>query len=301
MQTKTVTNGGRRLPGLMMFVVVLLLTSGLGYAVTAMGAAPHPGQRAPASTAQPKAATVLTSTLRPETTTEVEPNPKPARQRPHPAARPIIPGHRLLGSDDQGVRVRELQARLQQIGWFAGPASGTYGDLTLAAVSGFQAKRRIPVTGYVDQRTLDRLTAMTRRPTTAELSTQVSTAARLDSRCLVGHVICIDKTSQTLRWVVGGRVLKTLDVRFGAEYTRTREGLFHVDSKDATHVSTLYGSAMPYSMFFSGGQAVHYSSDFAARGYAGASHGCVNVRDYAGIRWLFSQAQVGDRVVVYWS
>ena len=46
----------------------------------------------------------------------------------------------------------------------------------------------------------------------------------------------------------------------------------------------LYGSAMPYAMFFSGGQAVHYSSDFAARGYAGASHGCVNVRDHAGIR-----------------
>ena len=73
-------------------------------------------------------------------------------------------------------------------------------------------------------------------------------------------------------------------MRFGASYTPTREGLFHVYLKDADHVSHLYGSAMPYSMFFSGGQAVHYSSDFAARGYAGASHGCVNVRDYDGLR-----------------
>ena len=48
---------------------------------------------------------------------------------------------------------------------------------------------------------------------------------------------------------------------------------------------------MPFAMFFSGGQAVHYSSDFAARGYAGATHGCVNVRDLAGIRWLFDQVQ----------
>jgi lipoprotein-anchoring transpeptidase ErfK/SrfK len=54
-------------------------------------------------------------------------------------------------------------------------------------------------------------------------------------------------------------------------------------------------------MFFSRGQAVHYSSDFAARGYAGASHGCVNVRDYDGVRWLFDHVRIGDKVVVYWS
>jgi lipoprotein-anchoring transpeptidase ErfK/SrfK len=58
---------------------------------------------------------------------------------------------------------------------------------------------------------------------------------------------------------------------------------------------------MPFAMFFSGGQAVHYSSDFAARGYAGASHGCVNVRDYDAVAGLYDQVQVGDEVVVYWS
>jgi lipoprotein-anchoring transpeptidase ErfK/SrfK len=46
---------------------------------------------------------------------------------------------------------------------------------------------------------------------------------------------------------------------------------------------------------------VHYSSDFAARGYAGASHGCVNVRDYSGLAWLYDQVRVGDEVVIYWS
>ena len=56
-------------------------------------------------------------------------------------------------------------------------------------------------------------------------------------------------------------------VRFGASYTPTREGLFHVGWKSRDHVSKLYDSSMPFAMFFSGGQAVHYSSDFAARGY----------------------------------
>jgi len=83
--------------------------------------------------------------------------------------------------------------------------------------------------------------------------------------------------------------------------TPTREGLFRVYLKDADHVSQLYGSSMPFAMFFSGGQAVHYSSDFATVGYNGASHGCVNIRDYDGIAWLFSQVRVGDKVVVYWS
>ena len=114
-------------------------------------------------------------------------------------------------------------------------------------------------------------------------------------------MLCIDKTSRTLRWVVDGTVLKTVDVRFGASATPTREGAYSVYLKSRDHVSQLYDSPMPFAMFFSGGQAVHYSSDFAATGYYGASHGCVNVRDYDAVAWLYDQVDVGDRVVVYWS
>ena len=99
--------------------------------------------------------------------------------------------------------------------------------------------------------------------------------------------------------MVDGKAQLTMDVRFGAVGTPTREGSFSIQRKERTWTSTIYHSKMPYSMFFSGGQAVHYSSDFAARGYAGASHGCVNVRDYDGIRWLFDRVQVGDKVIVY--
>ena len=100
-------------------------------------------------------------------------------------------------------------------------------------------------------------------------------------------------------YVVNGVVKMQLDVRFGAQKTATREGAFSVGWKSRNHVSKLYDSPMPYAMFFSGGQAVHYSSDFAARGYAGGSHGCVNVRDLGKIKWLFDQVKVGDKVIVY--
>jgi peptidoglycan hydrolase-like protein with peptidoglycan-binding domain len=212
-------------------------------------------------------------------------------------------GAPLFGAGDDGMDVRAIQARLRQISWYFGDVTGSYDAPTVAAVTGFQAKRVIPVTGAVDQRTLDRLEAMTTTPTTAELHNRLPSPGRLDRRCLTGRVMCIDKTTSTLRWAVDGHVRQTLEARFGSTVsdTPTREGLFHVYLKDADHVSQLYGSSMPFAMFFSGGQAVHYSSDFAAVGYAGASHGCVNIRDYDGVRWLFSQVRVGDKVVVYWS
>jgi hypothetical protein len=213
-------------------------------------------------------------------------------------------GPTLFGPGDSGARVRETQARLRQIGWFYGDVSDHYGGASRDAVSGFQAKRRVPATGKVDRRTLELLVGMTREPTGDELANRApdpAEGAALDPRCTTGRVLCIDKSSSSLRWVVGGTVLASLEVRFGAEYSPTREGLFRVGWKDQDHVSDLYGSAMPYAMFFSGGQAVHYSSDFAAQGYAGASHGCVNVRDYDAVASLFGQVGVGDKVVVYWS
>jgi len=223
----------------------------------------------------------------------------PPRSQQHPI-RGMEPGAVLLSKGDTGMAVRDLQARLAALAWYFGRATGHYDAATVEAVRGFQDKRGIPVTGAVDQRTLDRLHAMTGAPTRDAMGLH-NVPGPLDDRCRTGRVLCVDKSSQTLRWVVDGRVLKTVDVRFGASYTPTREGVFSVYLKSRDHVSQLYDSAMPFAMFFSGGQAVHYSSDFAARGYAGASHGCVNVRDYDAVAWLFDQVQIGDRVVVYWS
>lgn len=209
------------------------------------------------------------------------------------------PGRAILKAGDRGLTVRRLQARLKQVRWYSGDVSAVFDDKTVKAVSGFQAKRRIPVTGQVDRRTRDRLAAMTRKPTKAELFNIRPTGPALDPRCLTGRAMCVDKTSRSLRWVVDGRVRTGFDVRFGSDELPTREGAFTVFRKSRDHVSSLYNTPMPYAMFFSGGQAVHYSPDFAATGYNGASHGCVNVRDYAGIRRLFDRVRLGDKVIVY--
>jgi peptidoglycan hydrolase-like protein with peptidoglycan-binding domain len=281
----------RSLLSLVVAAVVVLVAYGVGVGRQDAGAT--------ARSASPVATGPVSPSPALPTPTPTTPAPTPT---PTPTPEPeLSPGPVLLGPGDQGPRVRDLQARLAQIDWFEADVTGYYGDVTAGAVRGFQAKREIPVTGAVDQRTLDRLHAMTTTPTPGELTDQGNVPGALDPRCETGRVLCIDKTSQTLRWLVDGRVLKTVDVRFGASYTPTREGVFSVSYMSRDHVSSLYGSSMPFAMFFSGGQAVHYSSDFAATGYAGASHGCVNVRDYDAVAWLFDQVRVGDRVVVYWS
>ncbi|MET0998205.1 MAG: L,D-transpeptidase family protein [Marmoricola sp.] len=310
--------GVNRVANVAMIVGVLLGTSALGYGV-ARASAGHGA--AASSTATSSASSTETTNgsserpTRPTPTTGATTTPAPAsapvrRQvtAPLPAARPKAtppPGPRLLGPGDHSAEVRVLQSRLRQIAWYFGNVDDDYGRSTTAAVKGFQKKREIAVTGYVDQRTLNRLAAMTRTPTADELANRfpgdVSTQAPLDPRCLTGRAMCVDKSSSTVRWVVGGKVQRTMAVRFGSSYTPTREGLFNVGWKSRDHVSKLYDTAMPFAMFFSGGQAVHYSPDFASRGYAGASHGCVNVRDRAGVEWLFDQVAIGDKVVIYWS
>ena len=203
-----------------------------------------------------------------------------------------------------------MQARLKQIGWFSGDVSDSYGPRTTESVRGFQAKRGFAVTGVADQRTYDRLISMTRRPTQDELNNVKPAAAKpdpakpqswdVDQRCMTGRVICISKSTRALTWVIDGKAQYSMDVRFGRESEPTREGVFSITWKKVDVISNLYFTPMPYSMFFSGGQAIHYSGDFARNGYNGSSHGCVNVRDMTMLKQLYNTAPVGTKVVVHW-
>jgi hypothetical protein len=204
--------------------------------------------------------------------------------------------------------VRELEARLVQVDWLSTSlVDGYYGTGTTAAVEGFQAKRDLPALGYVDAATWNALLAMTSAPTHDQLyppkptPTPEPKQSDIDPRCAAGRVMCIDKSTSTLRWMIDGRQISSMSVRFGCSVSPTREGTFSVFRKIRDGVSNLYGSRMPFAMYFSGGEAVHYSFDFAARGYNGCSHGCVNVRDWDAIAAMYDQVQLGDKVVVYWS
>ncbi|MFF7332939.1 L,D-transpeptidase family protein [Streptomyces sp. NPDC090306] len=248
-----------------------------------------------------RSAAAPTATRAPATRTPADAKPSAGGAAPSTASGASATAPVLWSRGDTGRDVRELQARLRQVEWLFDGPTGTYDDLTEAAVKGFQGKRGLPRTGETDTVTWKRLVAMTTEPGQWDLYLMGGQpAAAPDPRCLTGRVLCIDKTSRTLRWMIDGRTVLETAVRFGDVGTPTREGVFQVYWKSRDHVSTLYDAPMPYAMFFSGGEAVHYSYDFAARGYAGNSHGCVNVRDEAAVKRLFSEVRTGDKVVVSW-
>lgn len=214
------------------------------------------------------------------------PDPTPTPKPPKPPADSKLP----LREGATGWRVAEVQERLQWLGYEIYPgnvANERMGASTVAAVERFQTKFGFRPTGVVGEGTWDLL---------RQISGKVG---RLPTACLGERTVCIDKTQRLVRLVEKGRPVLTFDARFGGYPYATREGTFRVHMKSRDHTSSLYRTWMPFALFFSGGQAVHYSPYFARDGYNGASHGCVNLRDFAGARTLFDRVPLGTRVYVY--
>ncbi len=220
-------------------------------------------------------------------TPEPAPTPPPATE---PATPVVVASSLPLRVGAHGWRVRHVQERLAWLGYEIYPtnvAGEVMGKSTAAAVKAFQSKFGSRPTGVVGVGTWELLDLL------------ANPVGRLPAACLGQTTICIDKTTRLVRFVVKDRVVLTLDARFGFEGAATREGTFRVNSKSRDHISSLYRTSMPFAMFFSGGQAVHYSPYFARDGYNGASHGCVNLRDYDRAGWLFDHVAIGTRVHVY--
>ena len=120
-----------------------------------------------------------------------QPDARPALQRPAPR-----PGDPRAGRQGRGGPRPAGPAGRDRVALRRRDRAPTT-TTTVAAVRGFQAKREIPVTGEVDQRTLDRLHAMTTTPThEAMYNLGDRSAGALDARCRTGRVLCVDKTSQ---------------------------------------------------------------------------------------------------------
>jgi hypothetical protein len=261
----------------------------LSVLLAAMGAAPaYADEPVPPVPAEAPPAEAPPAEAPPaETPPAQQPAALPAAEAPAAA----VPVSRLpLREGAAGWRVRDIQERLQWLGYpiAAGNIdSERMGTSTVAAVQRFQTKFGFRPTGVVGAGTWDLLRQLSGRP------------GRLPKACLGERAICIDKTQRLVRLVENGRPVLTLDARFGFEAAATREGSFRVFRKSRDHTSSLYRTWMPFALFFSGGQAVHYSPYFARDGYNGASHGCVNLRDFRDAEWLFDRVPIGTPVHVY--
>ena len=165
-----------------MFLGVLLGTSALGYGVTQATSSTGADADRAVTACAPSHRARHRAPRRPRRPRRRRPRPPGPRHRRAPRtnrsrrpSRRSVPRHAATRAHaswagDHGARVRELQSRLRQVAWYFGNVDDDYGRATVAAVRGFQAKREIAVTGYVDRRTLGRLHAMTHTPTADELA-----------------------------------------------------------------------------------------------------------------------------------
>lgn len=197
-------------------------------------------------------------------------------------------GELPLRAGDTGPFLTLLHERLSWLGYRIADderAEARFGESTTAALGAFTRKFGTARSDQVDQRLWDDI---------KDLAGEVGALPRACTD--IPKAICLDTTQRLLRLVRDGEVVLTADARFGIPGERTRLGTFSVQRRSRDHFSRLYRTSMPLALFFSGGQAIHYSPFFARDGYAGGSHGCVNLRDRAIAHRVFDWAPLGTRV-----
>lgn len=209
-----------------------------------------------------------------------------------------------FAAPEQTGYMMELQHRLGQMGLYQSTVDGKFNVSTRRAIEAWRVRIGLPASEVMDERTWTPLVRSTRNPRYAELYTAppASTLVQeLDPRCTTGKVVCVSKAQRKMSYVVDGKARFTREARFSGPGWDSPEGEFRIWYMNSDTVSKIFGerTPMPYALFYDGNVAIHYSQDFADKGYEGGSHGCSQLRDYQVAKWLYEQLKVGDRVVVY--
>ena len=241
--------------------------------------APVPPATVPPTTAPP--ATVAPPTSAPPTTAPPSTGGDP---RPEPASGTLRPG-------DRGPAVVALQERLRDLGYWLGTPDGSYGGLTVQAVTAFQKVEGMERDGIVGSGTAGALDRAVRPPSASGS----------------GDLIEVDKDRQVMFVVRGGDVRWILNVSTGTEEPYQVNGRTEMADTPAGHwqvgwahdgvdVGELGGLYRP-RYFHQDGIAVHGYHDVPA--YA-ASHGCVRVSNPAiDMIWAEGLMPIGSTVWVY--
>ncbi|HEX3791046.1 MAG TPA: L,D-transpeptidase [Pseudonocardiaceae bacterium] len=117
-------------------------------------------------------------------------------------------------------------------------------------------------------------------------------AATSGPPCSAAARACVDLSTQQGWLMTNGKVdYGPVSVRTGRSGAPTDPGTFHVTYKDRDHISSVYHVAMPYAVFFNGGDAFHEGS------LAESSHGCVHL-SASSARMFYNSLAPGDEVQV---
>lgn len=198
----------------------------------------------------------------------------------------------MLERGDGGPAVREVQARLESLGYWIGPVDGVFSDLTVQAVFAFQKANGLAIDGVVGP------------GVTAALDAPMPIAVRSTQ----GGVFEVDKDRQLLIYAVDGQARWVWNTSTGTEQRYTYQGeqlladtptgsftvQFQVDGWDGGPLGDLY---RPKYFETTQGIAVHGFPEVPPRP---ASHGCVRVTVPAmDFLWGEGLLPIGTPVMVY--
>jgi peptidoglycan hydrolase-like protein with peptidoglycan-binding domain len=198
----------------------------------------------------------------------------------------------MLRLGDHGPAVARLQHRLRGLGYWLGPADGTFGDTTQQAVYALQKAAGITRDGVYGPKT----------------AAALNRGALPHARSRNGHVIEINLTTDLLTIVNDGKIATVLNTSTGGGYAYTSTGggtaIAHtptgefkiyrtVDGMDVSSLGELWRPR-----YFYGGYAIH--GDSAVPPYP-VSHGCARISN-AAIDWIWAadRAPIGTEVLVYY-
>lgn len=199
----------------------------------------------------------------------------------------------------RGACALEAQTALADHGFYAGRLDGVFGQASVNAVLNYQRAHKLRDDGAVGTATWSLLRTAPQP--------RISTAVPRECRTR-GVVLCVGRGVRKLMYFRDGQLLKSAPIRVAGmtrddhgrlKIYRTIDGVYRVYGKQRDAYSARWRAAMPYSIKFDPGMYVHYSGDFAKRGYASASHGCVNLRSRATAKWFYDHTPIGAKVVVF--
>ncbi|MER5950850.1 L,D-transpeptidase family protein [Streptomyces sp. NPDC001904] len=209
----------------------------------------------------------------------------PPGDAPAPAGSGGAPGP--LAAAACTARTGPYQRQVER--WLKRRADGKQSPADCRAIRAFQTRQGIrPNAGFAGPVTWGRMRAISARK-------NPNAAKKCPTRAY--RLACVDLPRQ-LMWVSKGEkiVYGPVPIRSGRAGNRTRTGWHKVYWRHKNHWSSLYNSPMPYSQFFSGGQAFHgiYGNVYSPPG----SRGCVNLR-LSDAKRLWGVLKGGDRVYVW--
>ncbi|OLF15679.1 hypothetical protein BU204_20655 [Actinophytocola xanthii] len=111
--------------------------------------------------------------------------------------------------------------------------------------------------------------------------------------CAANVRACVSLSSRQAWLLRGGRVeYGPVPISHGGRANPTPTGTYPVSWKDEENTSSIYGTPMPYSVFFAPGGIAFHQGDLATD-----SHGCVRL-SMAAARAFFTSLQPGETVQV---